>query len=86
MYYKIVRKFVRSFELTLADVGVVEENAVRPVEARLAPVAVDALGVVPAFLADATSLVPAVNVQRLLACVHICFVFAFVTVPEAVAS
>ena len=74
------------FVLTLADVGVIEENAVRPIKSRFAPVAVDALGVVPALLADAAALVPSVNVQRLLSCVHLRVVLALVTVPEAVAS
>lgn len=74
------------FLLTLADAGVIEENAIRPVKPRFAPVAVDSLGVVPALLADAAALVASVNVQRLLALVHLRVVLALVAVPKAVAS
>lgn len=72
--------------LTLADVAIAPHFAVRPVERALALVAVDALGVVLAVLADAAALVVTVDVQREALLVDLLRVDALVRVAVAVAG
>lgn len=70
----------------LADIRVVQLLVVRPVEACFALVAVDALGVVLAVLADAAALVHAVDVDRKAFAVHFFVENALVCVAVAVAG
>lgn len=69
----------------LAHIGSIQRLVVRPVKARLALVAVDAISIMPAVLTDASSVVDAVDVQTLLRLVHFFIVDALVRVSEAVA-
>lgn len=66
----------------VADVGGVESLVVRSVESRLTFVAVDALRVVTAVLADAAAFVIAVDVQRLTPLLHFVVEFALLRVTE----
>ena len=68
--------------ITVADVGGVESLVVRSVESRLTFVAVDALRVVTAVLADAAAFVIAVDVQRLTPLLHFVVEFALLRVTE----
>lgn len=70
----------------MTHVGRVEKLIPRPVEIGLAAVAIDALGVVPAILADATALVITVNVQRQVLLVDFRIVDALVRMPEAITA
>lgn len=70
----------------LAHVRVVQHLVVRPEEARLALVAVDALGVMLAVLADAAALVHAVDVDGEALSVHFFVENALVCVAVAVAG
>lgn len=70
----------------MADVGGIQGLVVRAIEARLAFVAVYAFCVVPAVLADSTSVINAMNVQTQLLFIHLFIVVALIRVSKAVAG
>ena len=78
--YKIVISF------TLANVGIVEHLIVGSVKSWFAFVAVDALSVVTAVLADATAFVQSVHIKRFAKMVNFWIVLALVRVSKAITS